>query len=397
MGITNIFLALLFIQSLVAFRWPQWKQGLRDPLWWALGAFYLYLALSLFWSDHPDLGLRQLETKTSFLLAPLFLLAGKGIYPSDTRTWVLKSLWWACLSAIAIALAYASWRSWQAGAFYELNDFGRRYFFAYTHLASPLMHPGYLATYLGIGLFATVELHQAEAKANKRWAYRISALVFLVFMVLLQARINLIALFMVIVLAALFIAWKRKAYLWLALPLVPLLALGLFMALASPEMRSRYVQMPDFDYDIEGDQFNSATYRLAEWKCAAQLVEATVWTGTGIGDNQIALLETYRENKFWQGLEKKYNAHNQYLESMIIGGLPALLLLLWALIYSMIRAGRQSDYLALWSLVFIAICMITESMFERMWGVLIFTIIIPLLLQKPKESDSNAYWSQSLA
>lgn len=389
MGITNIFLALLFIQSLIAFRWGQWKQGFKDPLWWAMGAFYLYLALSLFWSDNPDAGSRQLETKTSFLLAPLFLLAGKNTYPNDTRKWVLKSLWWACLGAIGIALAYASWRSWQAGGFYELNEFGRRYFFAYTHLASPLMHPGYLATYLGIGLFATIELHQAEARTAQRWAYRLSALLFVVFMVLLQARINLIALFMVIGLAALFIAWKRKAYLWLGLPLVPVLALGLFMALASPEMRTRYVQLPDFEYDIEGDKFNSATYRLAEWKCATQLIEANFWMGTGIGDNHTALFETYRENRFWQGLEKKFNAHNQYLESMIIGGLPALLLLLWALVYSMLRAWRQGDYLALLSVIFLAICMITESMFERMWGVLIFTIIIPLLLQKPKESDSN--------
>lgn len=391
MALTNVFLLLLFIQSLTAYRWNDWKLGLKDPMWWTQAGFYLFLVLSLSWATDTANGGRQLETKFSLFLAPLFLLSGKNLWLKSSRAFALKALILGSLLAIGIALVYAGFRSWEAGAFFEESPFGRRYFFAYTHLATPLMHPGYLATYMAIALFGAIELHQAERSRKWQWLYRLVGVLFIVFMVMLQARINLIALFMVIVLAALYIAWQRRAFWWLSLPLIPVIALGLFLAIASPELKDRYFQVPNFEYDIEGDDFNSATYRLAEWKCAWDVIEAHPWLGTGLGDNQRALFDSYERNRFWEGLAKKYNAHNQYLETMIAGGVVALGFLILALFYALYRAFKQEDYLATATLIFLMISMLTESVFERMWGILIFTILIPFLLQKrPKESGSNA-------
>jgi len=387
MAITNLIMFLLFIQSILSYRWSDWKLGFKDPLVWFSAGFYLYLLLSLMWSENHDSGWRQLETKTAFLLGPLIILAGKNQWSKRSRVLALKAFWWASILAIFLALIYAAYRSIQARAFYEESPFGRRYFFAYTHLATPLMHPGYLATYLGMAIFSTVELHQAESRKNWLWFYRASIILFLIFMLLLQARINLLAFMAVIGLGAFYIAWKRKAYLWLGLPFIPILALGLFMAFASPGMRDRYVQLPNFDYDISGDDFNSATYRLAEWKCASAVIADNFCWGTGIGDNHQALFDSYREFKFWEGLEKEYNAHNQFLETAISIGIPGMCLLLAGLLYFLYRAQRQKDYLALSCVVFLIICLLTESMFERMWGVLIPTIFIPFLLQQSKGSD----------
>jgi len=389
-GFTNILLFALFIQSLIAYRWPHWREGFKDPLWILSALFYGYLFLSITWAEDQAGGLRQMETKTAFLLAPLFILAGKKLWPITSREFALKAFWWGCMVAMLWALSNAAIRSWEAGAMYITHEAGRRYFFAYTHLASPLMHPGYLAAYLGLGLFSAVEL-QDKAKKNWQWIYRLSIVFLIVFMVLLQARINLIALFMVIGLAALFLAWQRKAYIWLGLPLLPILALGLFMGLASEDMQKRYFQVPDFDYDISGTDFNSATYRLAEWKCASEVIESNFWYGTGIGDNRQALFDSYKANRFWEGLNKGYNAHNQYLETMIAGGVPAVVLLTLLLLYYTYRALRQMDFLALSGLLFLMISLSTESMFERIWGVLIFTLFFPFLLMRTKESDSTAY------
>jgi len=387
-SITNIVLVLLFLHSLIFNRLPNWKAAFKHPLWWLSALFYAYLALSLVWTEDLGSGGKQLETKTSFLLAPLFIIAGSINWNSEARRFSLQALWWGLITAMFWALGVAAWNSWQAGAFYIEHEFGRRYFFTYTHLAEPLMHPGYLATYLGFGLFASVELLRNRSSRLMMWLYRLSIPLILAFMLLLQARINLIALFMVIVLAALFLAWKRKAYLWLALPLVPVLGLTLFLSFASEEMQSRYFQFPDFSYDISGENFNSATYRLAEWKCAGDVIGEHFWLGTGIGDSQQALLDSYRDNEFWQGLEKRYNAHNQYIETSLAGGIIGLALMLIMLFYYCYRAFRQMDYLALSGLIFLLICLLTESMFERMWGVLFFAMIFPLLLMKPIKSDS---------
>jgi O-antigen ligase len=388
-GLTNIILVLLFIQSLLFYPWSAWKSAVKSPLYWSSALFYIFLAISLIWSDNVDGGLRQLETKTAFFLAPLFLMAGKSYWPKNIRSQVLKAFWLGNLAAVIVALAYASWRSIMAGAFFEINEIGLpRYFFVYTHLASPLMHPGYFATYLGIGMFSAAELQYKSNSTFWKWTYRGSILFFLVFMLLLQARINLLALFLVIGLAALFFAWKRKAYIWLGLPLVPILLLSLFMTFASADLKKRYFQIPDFSYDISGSEFNSATYRLAEWKCAIAVIEQQLWLGTGIGDNREALLLSYKEHKFWEGLSKQFNAHNQYLETWIAGGAVALAFLTVLLGVYFKIAWEKGDFMALASLVFFAVCLLTESMFERAWAVLLFAIFFPLiLLPAAKESD----------
>ena len=365
-------------------------QGNKDWLSiWSM-YFFLYLFGSLLWSEDVSSGQRFLETKLSFLFLPLFIMAGKNQGEPRQREFILKALWLGCLLACLIALAFATWRSINAGAFYELNSNGDpRFFFAYTHLASPLMHPGYIASYLAIGIFAGFELQKQSLSKSWTWIYRFSLLLFFVMMVLLQARINLVALFLVIGLAALFMAWQRKAYVWLVLPLIPLVGLGLFLGLASEDLQKRYFQFPDFSYDISGESFNSATYRLAEWECAWLVVEENFWWGTGAGDKGAALLEAYERKGFWEGLRKKFNAHNQYLETQIAAGIFASLLMLFMLVYYALRAYRQLDYLALMGILFLMTCLLTESMFERMWGVLFFTVLFPVLLSSPRESDSD--------
>lgn len=388
---TNLFLLLLILGSFIILKKEDWSRGNKDWLAILPMCFFIFLVASLLWTEDVSSGQRYLETKLSFLFLPLFIMAGKNQGEPRQREFILKALWFGCLLASLIALAFATWRSINAGAFYELNSNGDpRFFFAYTHLASPLMHPGYIASYLAMGIFAGFELQRQRGSNSWKWVYRISLLLFFVMMVLLQARINLIALFLVIGLAALFMAWQRKAYVWLVLPLFPLVGLGLFLGLASEDLQKRYFQFPDFSYDISGDSFNSATYRLAEWECAWLVIEENALGGTGVGDKGAALLEAYERKGFWEGLRKKFNAHNQYLETQMAAGIFASFLMLSMLIYYGLRAYRQSDYLALMGVVFLMICLLTESMFERMWGVLFFTVLFPVLLSKPKESVSNA-------
>lgn len=389
MPFTNLILVAMFIQALVLYRKADWSYALGSPILWPSAVFYLYFAASLLWSNNSSEGLAQLETKTSFLLVPLFIVAGKNHWRKDLRGVALKVFWWANLVAVLVALVYAAFRAIETGAFYETNEFGRRYYFLYTHLASPLMHPGYLGTYVGMALLSTYFLHD-RSKGIWRAIYPLVALLFLVFMILLQARINLIALFAIAALVALWVAIKKRNYWALSVPAAGSILLGLFILFAPADFKKRYLQLPDFSYDISGRDFNSATYRLAEWKCAWSVVEANPIIGTGLGENREALLQAYQDFKFWEGLEKKFNAHNQYLETAVAGGVLGVLSLL-LLIGSYARlAWRTGNNLVLVNLSFFALCLLTESMFERIWAVLLFTLFFSLFLL-PKESDSSAY------
>jgi O-antigen ligase len=158
--------------------------------------------------------------------------------------------------------------------------------------------------------------------------------------------------------------------------------------LAPKSLSERYLAFPDFSYDISGDAFNSATYRLAEWKCAWDGIKDAPVLGYGAGCGQDELFSRYEKFKFWQGLERQYNAHNQYLETWLstgIIGLIALLLMLFAIVYLSAKAG---NYFLLYALLFFSLCLSTESMLERAWAVVLFNLIFPLFVNLRPRSQA---------
>lgn len=390
-GLTSLLMLLLLIQAIVLYRKVDWLPALKNPIVLSSAAYFAFMALSLGWSDYPGEGGAQLETKTSFLLAPLVIIAGKRHWQKDTQKRALELFVYGVVLSILLALGYAAYRSFEVGAFSVTHEAGTRYFFLYTHLASPIMHPGYMATYVGIALLMCIHFIWKSKEVSERWRYGIYIALFGVIMILLQARINLIALLLVVGIGLWVYAWIKKKFLLTLAPLVGAFLLGAVVWLAPSGLTERYVQLPNFDYDISGneDSFNSATYRLAIWKCAAHTISENPLFGTGIGENRVALFESYEEFGFWQGLERKFNCHNQYLETLLLGGAVGLFFLVCVLT-AIFRSGwKRKDYLLQAVLLFVAISLLTESMFERMWAVVLFAVLLPLMSLRSKPLDSE--------
>lgn len=378
----SILLLLLLVQSVILFGASDWLQALKNPVVISSMAYFTYLALSLIWTDDVSEGGRQLETKASFFIAPLLIFAGAKYWNDGWKDRVLKSFWVGTLLSILIALAYAAFRSIEAGGLSVTHEAGTRYFFLYKHLSSPIMHPGYMATYVGIALFIAIYfIRKTRIRLEKR-QMGLSILLFGAIMILLQARINLIALLLVMGMGVIYYAWLQKRYVLFSVPFIGAALLLLGIALAPKGVSDRYFQLPQFNYDISGDasDFNSATYRLAIWSSARDVIETQPVIGTGIGDNRTALVDMYAENTFWQGVEREFNAHNQYLETWVAGGLIGLLLFGAIFLVLFARAIATKNYLLLAIVGFIAISLLTESMFERMWAVVLFTVAMPAML-----------------
>lgn len=382
----SLLLVLLLLQSLLLFKWEDWAKSFRNPLVICSMLYFLFLAFSLMWSVNLEEGGRQLETKASFLLAPLAIFAGEKYWDSRIRVKSLTSFWLGTIFSIVIALLVATYRSVEAGGFSITHEAGTRYFFLYKHLSSPIMHPGYMATYVGIAMLIAIYFIRTSAKGSTLKKYWISIVLFAMMMILLQARINLLALLAVLGIGVLALAWLKRKYVLFSLPFIGIALLFAAISFAPTSVSDRYFQLPDFDYDISGDEsdFNSATYRLAIWKCSGKVIADDILLGTGIGDNRDALIDSYEENQFWQGVDREFNAHNQYLETLIAGGIIAFLLLCVMLIVIARHGYRKRDYLLIAVLGFFSISLLTESMFERMWAVVLFTVLMPVLVISKK-------------
>ena len=379
--LTNSVILIWCVNLLASAPLQNWSMALRNKLVWATVIFFLWHLLSLFWTNDLNSGLHFLETKMSFLLGPFFLFTAlpmvskKGV-ANCTRAYLIGNL-----AVFLAAIADSAFTAIREGSLYVLSPGGtyRRFAFTYEELSQPFMHPGYLASYFGVAVIIAF-FWTFHHTGRQRKTYALAGLILFLAMILVQGRINLIAIIITLSGCAFMILFRgsNPKILWTLT--IPLILLSGFLLLAPNDLRERYLQPPDFNYDISGQDFNSATYRLAEWTCAVEAIKERPLLGAGAGDKQEALFEAYRKNEFWQGLEKRYNAHNQYLETAITSGIIGLGLLIFVFVVWAHDAWRRKNHMFLALLAFLAICMVTESMLERAWGVLLFNIIFPLLL-----------------
>lgn len=377
----NLVLMVIVLHSLAFLKLPDWRAAITSPLFLLPFALVAFHAVSILWAGDSSEGLVKLNLKLGLVFIPLVIAANRRFINSHLTTrllWVFVS---GNIGAAVFVFGWATWRVIRDGAWYwttEGSDY-RRYYFLYENLSEPLMHPGYLSTYIGFAMLVSIYLIWKN-KAQKRML-GFATLLFLFFtLIMLQGRINILAFFAVLGVGAFVLTIQQRAYKWLLLPLVPVLLLSLFLLLASEKTRERYFELPDMSYDISGDEFNSATYRLAEWLCASDVIKEHPIIGTGLGDNHEALMQAYRDREFLNGLEHRFNAHNQYLETTIATGFIGLILLLLYLWGYGQMAYKQGDFLLLSCLLFFAISMLTESMLERVWAVNLLAIFFSIQL-----------------
>lgn len=379
--LSSVLLLLLLFVGLFRRQKSEWRYALHQPLVWVSAVFYLLHLISLLYTDNMPQAGRELETKVSFLLGPVLLLA----YGQNLK---LRQLWRLRLAyvlgnvaVLLAALCYAAYRALGAENWFYIREGGtyRRYFFQYETFSEPFMHPGYLATYVGVAFL--ILLYGLYRGRWQRPGWACTGLVLMgLGLVLLQGRMNLLALMLVLGAAGVAWVWHSGRLRWLVYAglLAGLVGWG-FYTWAPDSLLKRYLALPNFEYQIDGNKFNSATYRLAEWRSATQALKANPWLGYGVGDSQHALETAYRELHFWEGLERHFNAHNQYLDTWLAVGLPGLLLFCSLLLLYLLRMRRYRRWDMAAAVVFLGLCMLTESMMERAWAVVLFNLLFPLM------------------
>lgn len=386
--ITNLLLLSVAVGGIAVMKKVDWLRALRSPIVGFSWLFFLLYLLSLAYTDDLQSGISNIQTKLSFFIAPPILVGIAPFFQYEHRRRFEMAFLLGAVSSLFLALIYASYRAWGAQAWSYIKSGGTQeyYFFLYETFAEPFMHPGYLSTHYGI---AVLVLFFKWFKNPQEHILDLLALSFLGFgMFLLQGRMNILALSLVF-LGAGFVwvlklkAWKRVV--WTAAGLLSFVYVA--FQFSPDSFKERYLALPDFSYDITGSEFNSATYRLAEWKSAWMTIKRAPILGHGIGDDQRELFMTYEDLGFVEGLKRRYNAHNQFLETMLSIGLIGLLSLVLMLLAYASQAWKQKAKLSLAALAFFVLCMLTESVFERAWAIVLFNLYFPLFLSLPESQD----------
>ena len=111
--------------------------------------------------------------------------------------------------------------------------------------------------------------------------------------------------------------------------------------------------------------------RINIWYSAMQQPEDYIWHGVGVGGNSAYLTSQYAEQQWDAFQRRQFNAHNQYLGTLINLGIFAAIffLLLW-LLYPVWYTARVRQFATLFALT-VGLNMLTENMLDRIDGVIV--------------------------
>ena len=194
----------------------------------------------------------------------------------------------------------------------------------------------------------------------------------------LSAKASLIA---IVVIALIFIGiymkstgqWKKG---FLSLIIVAAIALLAYFSL--PVLKER---IDTFISSLkENPKYSDTTSsRKLIWKRAIDLIAEKPLAGYG-GEANNALYASYETHAMPYELEKKYNAHNEFLQIALAIGVVGFILLLYLLVQGFYQSWKSRDLIFLAFLLIVSIGFATESMLETEAGIIYFCFFYCFLM-----------------
>ena len=343
----------------------------RNRLVWLFILPYFLSIFSLAYTTDLKGGLWELEKASSLLLFPILFFSVKPLARPELRL-ILRSFIYSNLLFGIIALAYATYMYFAKGIDLFYN-------FDLVNLFRS--HPTYYSMYILFSIAALFNLHQDKSNANSFERNRLAVGVIVVFFSVLIFLLSVRFIFLISVLACLFLIvfytkktrnFKAGVFLLLAFALLIVIALG-----SNDVLRERLMQIREnYTYQLSPDHiegYNGFTTRLAQWESSLSIIRKSPLIGIGPADVQDELQKVYKKNFLKYSYRDKLNAHNQYVQTTLGLGFVGLLVFVASLVVPAVLAFRQRNYLVLSFLLLFSLCCITESMLYVHKGIVFFS------------------------
>ena len=311
----------------------------------------------------------EVEKKISLLVVPvLFVIARfnwKVLYSKALKVYLVSSV----LSLLlCFGLAFVN--------FFETKD--SSYFF-YDKFS--LIHAGHYSMMLCLAFSIALYFVLFDNADKKQKILLAFCAIFLALgLFLLTAKAALISMF---VIAFVFLAcYIKQTRQWGKAAMVSLLFL--LFSVAS------YFVLPEFKYRV--DTFisslqsnpkyaDSTSLRKEIWSSASDLIAESPLLGYGSAANDL-LFESYSKKHPSYEFQKKYNAHNTFLQITLSVGLAGLLLLIIIFLQAFYVAFKTNYFVFLSYLIILLAAFSTESMLETEAGILYFSMFYCLFMSR---------------
>lgn len=144
--------------------------------------------------------------------------------------------------------------------------------------------------------------------------------------------------------------------------------------------------------EVFGMKYSSGLYiqsgpdKLDQW-AAAMGANNNILFGNGLGDVKEGIIESNKKHGLLKNADRKYNAHNQYIQTYVGLGVIGLILLVGMLLYSW-DSKKPFFKLNNYFLLYISIVFLSESYFQRHHGIVFIAFVLCLIQHQKNNSTS---------
>ncbi len=373
MRINNLLLLLFFafflLEGAYLSKWNAIKKNYKliFPLF---ALFILAVIASL---NHPDHSVfKYLEKYWSFLAIPIVVIFSSE-YQTKRGIKVFEGLMWGCVATLFICYG---------NVIYEMvvGKEPLHYFLRHRHLNHEFTeiadtHPAYL------GVFIVTSTIYLLFESSLRKTVKITVMVFFTLgLIQLASRLAIVSFGLITMIFLLSRIRKYTKQILIGSGIALVCATLLFVS-ASSFLKDRLITTDSFGND---QRFSR---NIVSW----EIFKEYPVLGAGFGRKDALRKTKYDAYGFSIASEKKYNAHNQYLEYLsvngIIGGITFIVLIFYLLNVSWKQ--RQKFFFLVLIVFFIANS--TESMLVRIKGIEFFAITVSLLLANSMKLETNEH------
>ena len=352
---------------------------LRNKVLLLFPLYFLLMVISLLYTENIQDGLQLIQRSLTLLLFPIIFLFVKE--DASTVKRLFNFLLYGLILSFFINFGLTVYDIFnskfkplnKAGIFdtiFSTLDFVIKDWSQFTgNNFSRLINPNYTSLY--IVLVLSYFLKKTLSSTSRTG---INILLFL-YLFLLSSKVAYAMLFIISILFILSITDKIKKNM-----AIIILLLGSIIFLNNPRIFEFYSRVKNFENQEDISAVNTEKSRVLSWDTSLRLIKEAPLLGYGVGDANDVLIHKYKELGYSENYQNRYNAHNQFLQTLLQTGLLGFSILAAIFIILGSRMNRSRNEFAVFLILLIAISF--ESMLVRFNGIVFFSVITPLLLKK---------------
>ena len=369
----------------------------EKPIIWVSGALLLMYGLSVFYSENQKEALTDLQLKLPIFLCPLMFLTS----PKFTKK-QLDIIFYAFITALFVGICLSFFVAFKKNyAQNNLETINSSLFF-YHNISFGFGHAGYHSLYLIVGILILFDKILHENLSKKTLIIFILLIsCFSIFLLFLSSRMPIMLFFVLISCGIIYFIIKTKKYLvGFSILAVMLVIVVSFLNFSETGKRRFTYILSSLDKEnlintngttdnSLGRDWDGIPLRIALFQLSMNALEKNSFTefvfGVGSGDTKKTIIDAGNRQKVgFISQYNTYNAHNQYVETLLGTGIIGFSLLLMFLYFHYKEAIKQKNWLYFNVMLLLSLYLLTEASLSVQQGVAIFGIF-PCLFQIKKE------------